>query len=454
MVSCKQLLRQPIVLALSLLAACAHMHGQAAWPAPPEPLRPDELDAAALRSKLASPVTIDSFEANTPLKEALDFLQERYAFKISFDHKSFQDSGIKDVEKTPIKMPKMVNVSLSLILDGLIGQVGGQRDTVRYRVRGDAIEITTMRGQAIAAGTRLGGLPNEDVLARRVADLRAKLAMPITIDGFDENTPLRDALGFLGERYGITILLDRMAFKAIGIAEVEATPVKLPKLSNAALGHVLQLLLAQVKGTREQSARFCITDFAAIVVPAKDARPRLCFSSRGELIATVSQAGDRGRLLRTWDRASGKALHSLTIAEADLSAFAFAADRTMLARLTRPAWGPQCRWALWSAAFVEQPGARQWDAVGPVALAPDGFRVAWATPAAWRIRNMQTGEELQRSHAAPGVATSRPFARTEVPSSVWTVGSKTQRLRSGGQDRRRCPRELSWVNRRVRITCP
>src|SRR5206468_3444099 len=123
MVDSKPTRTRAILLALSLSALPVSVNGPSAASEAQETVQPEEQQARVLRRKLAAPVTIDGFEANTPLKEALGFLQERYGVKISFEHKSLRASGLKDIEKTPIKLPKMVNVSLSLIFDRLMGQV-------------------------------------------------------------------------------------------------------------------------------------------------------------------------------------------------------------------------------------------------------------------------------------------------------------------------------------------
>jgi hypothetical protein len=86
------------------------------------------------------------------------------------------------------------------------------------------------------------------VTEQRAKRYRAKLDTPTTID-IDPNTPLKEALGFIAERYGITILIDTEAFKAdVGEADVENKPVKLPKLVDVKLRTVLLAILSQVQG--------------------------------------------------------------------------------------------------------------------------------------------------------------------------------------------------------------
>jgi len=79
--------------------------------------------------------------------------------------------------------------------------------------------------------------------------LRARLNQPITLEnGIDANTPLKDALDFLGEQAKVQFLIDSNAFAAIGIQKVEEQPVQLPKMKEVSLARVLRLLLGQVKG--------------------------------------------------------------------------------------------------------------------------------------------------------------------------------------------------------------
>ncbi len=92
------------------------------------------------------------------------------------------------------------------------------------------------------------GLSEEDpATLRRVRELRDATARPVTFEF--ESGPLKDALGFLNERYNVPIIVDTEAFKEIGVNDVENSPVKLSKVSGVSLGTVLRLLLAQVQGT-------------------------------------------------------------------------------------------------------------------------------------------------------------------------------------------------------------
>jgi hypothetical protein len=97
--------------------------------------------------------------------------------------------------------------------------------------------------------------PNAKVQPRKEAEKKLKagamlkkLNQPITLErGFDANTPLKDALEHLTDRYHLTFVIDTQAFREEGEgAEIETTPIKLQKMSNVALGTVLRLLLSQI----------------------------------------------------------------------------------------------------------------------------------------------------------------------------------------------------------------
>jgi type II secretory pathway component GspD/PulD (secretin) len=101
---------------------------------------------------------------------------------------------------------------------------------------------------------------------QRAQRLRDLLSHPISIE-FDAG-PLKEALGYLSERYDVPILVDAGAFKDDLMAEeVETQPVKLPKMAGVSLGTVLRILLAQVQGTY-----MLRRDYIEVTTPAR-ARP-------------------------------------------------------------------------------------------------------------------------------------------------------------------------------------
>ncbi len=111
------------------------------------------------------------------------------------------------------------------------------------------------------------GLADDDpTTLKKLKELKTKIEASVTLDGFEANTPLKEALGFLSERYGITILMDIEAFKETGVMEPENQPVKLPKMVNVRLDTVLRLLLAQANATFIMRR-----DYIEVTTPARQA---------------------------------------------------------------------------------------------------------------------------------------------------------------------------------------
>jgi hypothetical protein len=108
-------------------------------------------------------------------------------------------------------------------------------------------EITRLRKERYES---TGFTDDDPETMRSIKRLKEKLSKPISLDrGIDANTPLKDALEFLTDRYDITILVDTNAFKAEGQEAVEDQPVRLPKMVGVSLGTVLRLLTGQINGT-------------------------------------------------------------------------------------------------------------------------------------------------------------------------------------------------------------
>jgi hypothetical protein len=96
------------------------------------------------------------------------------------------------------------------------------------------------------------GLTEDDpVTLRQIKQMKEKLNKTVNLDkGIDANTPLRDAIEFLQDRYDVTIIPDQAAFKADQqIDNINEQPVQLPRMMGVSLATVLRLLTAQVNGT-------------------------------------------------------------------------------------------------------------------------------------------------------------------------------------------------------------
>ena len=79
--------------------------------------------------------------------------------------------------------------------------------------------------------------------------LVARLSQRFSLEkGIDANTPLKDALEFLSDRFELTIRIDSEAFMAEGVREIHTQPVRLPRFAGVPLERVLDLLASQVNG--------------------------------------------------------------------------------------------------------------------------------------------------------------------------------------------------------------
>jgi Tfp pilus assembly protein PilF len=84
---------------------------------------------------------------------------------------------------------------------------------------------------------------------KKIRDYAQRLAQPVYLDrGIEPNTPLKDALELLTERYDLTLIVNTRAFEAIGVQKVEEQPVQLPKMMGVSMGTILRLLLSQIRG--------------------------------------------------------------------------------------------------------------------------------------------------------------------------------------------------------------
>ena len=80
--------------------------------------------------------------------------------------------------------------------------------------------------------------------------LEEKLDERISLEkGIAENTSLKKALDFLGDRYELDFRIDVAAFKRLKNANIEMSPVYLPKCLGLRLGLAMELLLKQVDAT-------------------------------------------------------------------------------------------------------------------------------------------------------------------------------------------------------------
>ncbi|MFN4261007.1 MAG: hypothetical protein ACK4RK_17080 [Gemmataceae bacterium] len=152
------------------------------------PLDPKQR-VAEVRAKLAKPSehTV-SFDPNTPLKDALEFLSDLEDVAILLDSTAFRAAGCEGIEDSPVALPRLKQVRLGKILDLLLAQLP---TPATYFVNGDGIVEVT--------------IPS----LRNPADWVAveRYVVP-TIELECKERPLAEALNSLAEQTSISILLD------------------------------------------------------------------------------------------------------------------------------------------------------------------------------------------------------------------------------------------------------
>lgn len=192
-----------ILSTLALLfgvAACA-VAASAGKQAIPEPARA-ELDAFKLRDKLARKVNLDrGLEPQTPLKDALEFLGDRYDLTLIINTAAFKTIGMEKVEDSAVALPKLVGIKLETVLQMLLSQVAST-DGVKatYRILPDHIEITTELDTCPEAWQ---------------GKHRGKRAIPSVSADFDR-LPLDRCLDRLAALTGINVVLDKSRAREAG----------------------------------------------------------------------------------------------------------------------------------------------------------------------------------------------------------------------------------------------
>jgi RNA polymerase sigma factor (sigma-70 family) len=197
--------------------------GAAAASPAPDP-KPHTAGAAETRAALGKLVDLPvGFEPNTPLREATEFLGDRYKVQIIFDDPAFKrDLSIDNMSEQPVKLPKLSGLTLSQVLQLLATQVNAT-----YLVRPNHILITTHMRSNPKAWQRSRFVGAQEI------------APPVTISF--QNDPIDQALGKLSDLTGINIVLD---YRCI---EKAANGVVTTNLTNVPLDTAVKLLADMVE---------------------------------------------------------------------------------------------------------------------------------------------------------------------------------------------------------------
>lgn len=126
-----------------------------------------------LVAKLSKVVDIER-PLESPLRDVLEFLSDRFELTIIVDPVAFKNAEppLEDVEGTRVRLPKLPGVTLSTVLRLVLAPIGGT-----YLVRRDYVEITTAK-EAIKEKT---------VRAYEVADLVIPIPSSINQVGLNQN---------------------------------------------------------------------------------------------------------------------------------------------------------------------------------------------------------------------------------------------------------------------------
>jgi hypothetical protein len=135
------------------------------------------------------------FEANTPLKDALEFLDDQFELApILIDTDSFKLAGAEQVADQPVQLPPLAGIRLGTVLQKLAEQVNAA-----YLIRADHIALVPLAAWQL----EIWGRPNPE----EEGSAKQRRRLPLVHADFDQR-PLDDALRELAEATGYSIVLD------------------------------------------------------------------------------------------------------------------------------------------------------------------------------------------------------------------------------------------------------
>jgi hypothetical protein len=187
---------------------------------------------------ISKPISLENgIEANTPFADAVQFFRDRYDLPLVVDHAAFEGEGFDQVDKQPVKLPKMKNVRLSTVLKLVLRQLksnnSGDLMGATYMVRSDYLEITTLHQ---AYKEIYGSTPDGNIAlaADDVEEGKQRRLLPIVNADF-ERRPLQEALKELTATSGLSTVID------IRVSEKAKAPVS-ATLHNVPLDTAVQVL--------------------------------------------------------------------------------------------------------------------------------------------------------------------------------------------------------------------
>ncbi|MBY0522918.1 MAG: sigma-70 family RNA polymerase sigma factor [Gemmataceae bacterium] len=196
-----------------------------------------------VNKRLAQTIDFPGFEANTPLKDALEFLSQKFDVTITIDSDAFAEIGVQKAEEQSVQLPKMKNARLSVLLRRLLSQIRGDRYQGTYVVRPEGVEVTTTYHQIVEAlgeepRSAGGGLPAPEPSNNAMFEYfgeNGRRQTPVVQVDYDKQS-LAEVLHDLAAETRIDVVIDpRVADKA-------RVPVTLT-LNNVFLDTTLNVLM-------------------------------------------------------------------------------------------------------------------------------------------------------------------------------------------------------------------
>ncbi len=241
-----------LVLGILLSAGAGILLSQAgnAVPLPAKALAAEpapKLDPTVPRSRkihkaLAQVYTQDEVPANTPLKDVLKAMSDKFKVEIIVDKKAFEAIGVQKADEYAVELPKMTDVRLSAVLTKLLKQIQGDAYTGTYQVRPGHIEITSTYHQMAESPAEAPDHPAlrqiyEPLVPSELSgDPSRKITPVVHLDA--DNRSLAEVLRDLSEEAELEIIIDRRA------TDKAKTPVNLT-LNNSLFDTAVSLLVEQ-----------------------------------------------------------------------------------------------------------------------------------------------------------------------------------------------------------------
>jgi hypothetical protein len=148
-------------------------------------------------------------------------------------------------------LSKLQTVAAVVLVLGLVGTGAGALWSHAAAVHADRPEADRVAAASAADRPEAADKPQQTAKSReqnRIRQNRKKLDQLVDLDGISADTPLKDALELLSQKFEVQFHVNKGAFEAIGIPDVDNQPVELPKMKSVRLGTVLRQLLGQLKG--------------------------------------------------------------------------------------------------------------------------------------------------------------------------------------------------------------